>query len=115
MHYNQERSTKAEICILEGVESHPYLGVVLDKKMRWSPHIKIITSMANNVLGLIKRNLWNFLKTVKETAYMTLVRSKLQYVCSSWDPQYQKDKAALERVQQKAARFVTGMYYCCKI
>ena len=86
--------------------------------MRWSPHIKVITSMANNVLGLIKRNLWNFLKTVKETLYMTLVRSKLQYACSSWDPHYQKDKAVLERVQQKrlalsqkrttAARFKVG-------
>ena len=35
---------------------------------------------------------------------------KLQYACSAWDPHYQKDKAALERVQRKAARFVTGNY-----
>ena len=37
-------------------------------------------------------------------------RPKLQYACSAWDPHYQKDKAALERVQRKAARFVTGNY-----
>ena len=44
--------------ILEEVKSHPYLGVMLDNKMRWSPHIEMIISMANkNVLGLIKRNL----------------------------------------------------------
>lgn len=41
---------------------------------------------------------------------MTLVSPKLQYACSAWDPHYQRDRAALERVQRKAARFVTGNY-----
>ena len=54
-----------------------------------------------------KRNLSG---TAQETAYTTLVRPKLQYACSAWDPHYQKDKAALERVQRKAARFFTGNY-----
>ena len=84
--------------ILEEVESHPYLGVMLDNKMRWSPHIEIITSRANDVLRLMKLNLLNCSKSVKETAYTTLVRPKLQYACNTWDPHYQKDKAALERV-----------------
>ena len=47
---------------------------------------------------------------MKETAYKTLARPKLQYACSAWDPHHQKDKAPLERIQQKAARFVTGNY-----
>ena len=47
---------------------------------------------------------------MKETAYTTLVRPKLQYDCSTWDPHYQKDKAAIEGVLRKAARFVTGNY-----
>ena len=69
--------------ILEEVERHPFLGVMLDNKMRWSPHVKTITSKANKILGLIKRSLWNCPKTVKETAYKTLVRPKLQYACSA--------------------------------
>ena len=96
--------------ILEEVESFPYLGVMLDNKMRWSPHIEIITSRANKVLGLIKRNLWNCPKSVRETVYTTLVRPKFQYAYNAWDPHYQKDKAALESVERKAARFVTGNY-----
>ena len=66
--------------ILEEVECHRYLGVVLDNKMRWSPHVETITSKANKVLGLIKRNLWNCPKTVKETAYKSLVRPKLHII-----------------------------------
>ena len=37
--------------ILEEVQSHPYLGIVLDQKMRWSLHITNITSKANRLLG----------------------------------------------------------------
>ena len=65
--------------ILEEVDSHPYLGVVLYKKMRWSPPIEVISPRANKVLRLIKRTLWNCPKSVRETAYTTLVRPKLQY------------------------------------
>ena len=36
--------------ILGEVNSHPYLGVVLDNKIRWSPHIEVISSSANYVL-----------------------------------------------------------------
>ena len=81
--------------------------------MRWSPHVETITSKANKILGLIKRNLWNCPKTVKETALLwgrSLVRPKLQYVCSAWDPHHQKDKAVPERIQRKAAPFVTENY-----
>ena len=38
--------------IQEEVDSHPYLGVALDNKMTWSPHIEVISSRANNVLVL---------------------------------------------------------------
>ena len=75
--------------------------------MKWSRHIDSIRSRANSVFDLIKRNLWNCPKSVKETAYMMLVRPKLQYACGAWDPYHQKYIAALERVQRKAARFVT--------
>ena len=71
------------------VESHPYLGVALANKMRWSLLIEVIISEANNA---------NCPKSVNGTAYTALMRPKLQCVCSVWDPHNQKDKAALERV-----------------
>ena len=56
-------------------------------------------------MGLIKRNLWNCPRKVRETAYTSIVRPKLEYASASWDPHYKKDISTLERVQRKAARF----------
>ena len=46
----------------------------------------------------------------KRTAYLSLVRSVLEYGCTVWDPYLQKDIDQLERVQRKAIRFITGDY-----
>ena len=62
-------------------------------------------SKASRSLGLIKRNLWNCPRKVRETAYTSIVRPKLEYASASWDPHHKKDISTLERVQRKAARF----------
>ena len=60
---------------------------------------------------MMKRNLWNFPKKVKEIAYTTIVRPKLEYACAALDPYLQNHTASLERVQRKAARFCSNNYH----
>ena len=90
---------------LEQVDSASYLGITVNSKLKWSEHISSISSKASRSLGLIKRNLWNCPRKVRETAYTSIVRPKLEYASASWDPHYKKDISTLERVQRKAARF----------
>ena len=103
--YNIDGST------LEEVEHHPYLGLEFHRNdLNWNHHIDLTTTKVNGILAFLMRNLNKCSKEVKEKAYTTLVRPNLEYGSSVWDPfrQYQID--AVEMVQRRAARFVTGQY-----
>ena len=71
---------------LEQVDSASYLGITVDSKLKWPEHISSISSKASRSLGLIKRNLWNCPRKVRETVYTSIVRPKLEYASASWDP-----------------------------
>ena len=47
---------------------------------------------------------------LKRLAYITLVRSGMEYASPVWDPSTTKDQDALERVQRRAARWITSSY-----
>jgi len=96
---------------LEQVDSISYLRVILNDNLKWSNYVSSISGKASKVLGMIKRNLWNCSKKVKETAYTAIVRPKLEYACAAWDPYLQRDINSLERVQRKAARFCTNGHH----
>ena len=97
--------------ILGQVEENPYLGLTILKSLKWASHINKISNKANFVLGFIKRNFSEHAnRDLKELAYTSLVRSILEYSSTVWDPFYQKDIDRLERVQQRAARFVFNDY-----
>ena len=96
--------------ILDSVSREKYLGVLLSQEMSWSPHIGNIVAKAHQKLGFIRRNLRGSPQDCKRLAYIALVRSGLEYASIIWDPTLQKDTEALERVQRKAARWVTSTY-----
>ena len=95
--------------ILE-TDSAKYLGVVIDSKLNWNFQYSAIIKKCNSTLAFIKRNLNNAPKFVKSKCYTALVRPRLEYASAVWDPHHQKDIYNLEKIQNRAARFVTGNY-----
>ena len=63
-----------------------YLGLTITPDLKWNLHIQKITSKANSVLGLLRRNLRIASKSVKTQAYEALVGPHLEYACPVWDP-----------------------------
>ena len=74
---------------IEVTASHTYLGIGINNKLIWAEHIRNAASKANKVLGLLRRNLYSCSPFAKETSYLSLVRPKLEYCSSIWDPYHQ--------------------------
>ena len=97
---------------IEHTASHTYLGIGINNKLTWAEHISNTASKANKVLGLLRRNLYSCSPFVKEIAYKSLVRPRLEYCSSIWDPYHQENINKLESVQRRAARFVCRDFRC---
>ena len=103
-------SYSLEETVLENVEKIKYLGVTITNDLKWNTHVSNICTKANRTLGFLRRNLAACPLDVKQSAYKGLVRPILEYGSSVWDSQSIRLQDELEKVQKKAARFVTGNY-----
>ena len=95
---------------LKSVNAQSYLGIPLSKDLYWNDQVANVTKKANSTFFFIRRNLGKCSSETKETCYKSLVRSVLEYVAGAWFPYMQKNIVEIEKVQRRAARFVTGMY-----
>lgn len=107
---------------LSSVPQIKYLGVQISQDLKWNKHISSVSSKANQTLGFLKRNIKINSRTVKERAFKSLVRPKLEYCSTVWDPKCvgsnkEGDPSThrlvhqLEMVQRRAARWVTNRFH----
>ena len=107
---DQNVSYTLEGMVLENVENIKYLGVTITNDLRWNTHISNVCTKANRTLGCLRQNLYACPQEVKEATYKGLVRPVLEYCGSVWDPSGVGLQNELVKVQNRAARFVTGNY-----
>ena len=99
--------------VLENVDNIKYLGVTISKDLKWNTHVSNVCTKANRNLGFLRRNLSSCPpppQDVKGTAYKGLVRPVLEYASPVWAPHGIVVQEELEKVQNRAATFVTGNY-----
>ena len=85
--------------ILNEEATSKYLGVDLQNNLSWNQDVSRVTKKANSMLGFLRRK-----------AYMSMVRSNIDYNSTVWNPHQRDQKYQVEIVQRRAARFVTGRY-----
>ena len=88
---------------LSFVDHHKYLGITIQNDLKWHQHIRWITSKVNQTLTLLIRNLRTSSIQLRERAYFSQVRPKLEYAAAAWDSHSTTDKFILEKVQRRAA------------
>ena len=89
---------------LGNVQSAKYLGITISDNMDWGQHISEISSKATKTLSFLRRNLAFAPRSIKEVAYKTLVRPKLEYAAPIWSPYSKLQINQVEKVQRTAAR-----------
>ena len=95
---------------LENVTETKYLGVTIQENLCWNKHIQNTCTKANQALGFLRRNLKIGNKKMKENSYKTLVRPILEYACTVWDPYTSSNIQKLEKIQRRAARWVSHRF-----
>lgn len=91
--------------ILERVSVKKDLGIMLDDKLSFNHHVEMITKKAYQMLGFIFRCGKYFRnKSSLMILYKSLVRNRLEYCSSVWNPQYDRAIQEIERVQKKFTR-----------
>ena len=75
-----------------------------------SIHISNICKRGGSTFCFLRRNLRNSPQECRRLAYISLIRSSLEYGATVWDPYLKQDVDRLERVQCQAARFIKSEY-----
>lgn len=87
------------------------LGVIIDDQLLWKNNIGNINSKVSKGLGMMRRMKAFAPKSILITVYKSLILPYLDYCCLVWDSasNYLLDK--LQKMQNRAARIITGSSY----
>ena len=62
------------------------------------------------MLGLLRRNIHHCPEKLREQAFISLVRSRLEYSAAAWDPHLAQDINKIEMGQRRGARYVKQQF-----
>jgi ribonuclease HI len=110
--YHAPRYAGAAIQLVKNVT---YLGVTLDSKLSWIPHITNRTTKANRCLAMCRRAVgtqWGLAPKVMLWVYKTLIRPVISYATTVWCPGLDKHTAILKltQLQRRACLAITSAY-----
>ena len=93
---------------LNQVSDTPYLGIHVDRSLKWNIHILKLCKDVARRLGLLNRLRKCIDKSALNYLYMTIIQPKLDYAISVWGYCSNIYKDLVVRLQHRAARIVCG-------
>lgn len=96
---------------LEITQATNYLGVTLDKRLGWAPHVNNVQRKATDRLRILRRltgTTWGANQDVLVTTYKSYIRPVLEYACEALSTASETTKQKLNVVQNNALRIVCG-------
>ena len=97
---------------IKEVDSHKHLGIFFSQDCTWHKHIEYIKHKAWKRVNAMRKLKFEFDRKSLEIIYCSFIRPILEYGDSIWDNCTQYEKEELNKIQNEAARIVTG---CTKL
>jgi hypothetical protein len=94
---------------LEVTRQERDLGVILSDDLKWKAQAEAAAAKANKVLGMLKRAFTHRGQGLWKALYCTYVRPHLEFAAQAWSPYLQHDIAVLERVQNRATKWIASL------
>ncbi|KAK7097663.1 hypothetical protein V1264_004608 [Littorina saxatilis] len=88
-----------------------YLGIKLDKKLTWNPHIKEAEKRATRRLSIMKKlagTKWGASSNILRQVYTGHVRPVMEYGAAAWATAAKSNTSRLNKVQNASMRIITG-------
>jgi ribonuclease P/MRP protein subunit RPP40 len=85
------------------------LGIIVEDTLKPTAQCLAACRKANSILGMMRRGLESRSREVWLPVYRSLVRPHLEYCVQACAPYYKKDIKALERIQKRATKLISGM------
>ncbi|KAK7108155.1 hypothetical protein V1264_015944 [Littorina saxatilis] len=97
--------------VLPQVDTPTFLGVKLDRRLSWKPHIEDMESRGIKRLALMRKlsgTTWGANSKILKKVYTGTVRPVLEYASSSWNTAAKTNKTRLDKVQNLGLRTILG-------
>lgn len=93
------------------VDTFKYLGLWLDRSLRWSKHVNETLEKAMKFINLIRVLVgpgWGLHPKHVRTLFISLIRSRLDYACFLYNNSAKTHLTKLDRLQNQALRIIGG-------
>jgi hypothetical protein len=97
--------------VIRSVDCVKDLGVLIDSSISFSQHVDSVASTARRLTGLVFRTIRSRRRDVLLPVYTTLVRPCMEYATAVWNPHLIRNVQALEKVQRRFTKRISGMRY----
>ena len=97
--------------VLQHVSEAKYLGVTLSDALQWSTHISNLSVKASSTLCLLHRNLSQCPQALREQAYISFMRSRLEYCSAIWSQPSPGQRYRLAQEHPEASGRFTAQNY----
>ena len=98
--------------LLKRVESTKFLGVYIDQKLTWKPHIQYIKGKIARSIGILTLARKYFNVDILVNLYYSFVYPLFYYNLEVWGSACPTHVACLNTLQKKCVRIITSSKYC---